>query len=86
MHRKGYHKSAYHMFCPALLHKSTSNRSSYNMLSTSVIDIYEQRSFKIPIKLDHWLFQNGCQIAASTVAGLTDILIQALLTTNIGLM
>ena len=52
------------------LHESTCNKSIYFMLSTCFNFIYEQK-IRFPTWLDHWLVQDGCQIAISTDAGLT---------------
>ena len=41
------------------------------MLGTSFNYVYEQRNLRFPPKLDCWLFQDGCQFAVSTDAGLT---------------
>ena len=61
----------YCIFWLALLHESTSNRSTHCILSTSLNYHYEQRNLRFITILDHWLFQVGCQIVVSTDAGLT---------------
>ena len=42
------------------------------MLSKSLNYIYKQRDLRFPSRPDHCLFKDGCQIAASIVAGLTE--------------
>ena len=60
-----------YMFWLGLLLKSTCNRSTCFVLSTSFICTYEQRNLKFPTRYDHWLFQDGCQIVGNNNAGFT---------------
>ena len=54
-----------------MLHERICNRSTYCMLSTSFNYIYKQRNLGFCIRIDHWLFQDDCQIAVSTDVGFT---------------
>ena len=42
------------------------------MLRKSFNYIYQQRNLRFSTRLDYWLFQDGCQIAVNTDAGLTE--------------
>ena len=63
--------SGYCKFWFDLLHASTCNRSTCCMLSTCFSYTYEQRNLRFLTRLDHWLFQDSCQIAESADVGLT---------------
>ena len=47
------------------------NRPTYCIWSTLFNCIYAQRNLRFPSRLDHWLFQDWCQIAVSIDAGFT---------------
>ena len=59
------------MFWLALLHERTSNISTFLYVKHKFQLYLLKRHLGLPTRLDHCLFQDGCQIVVGTDAGLT---------------